>query len=246
MKRTRRPYKRTDIKKQDILLEIIEDEKNDTLAVNVKIYNLSKYNFPSSAQIFLEAYNRLDIDHIPLGAVGSFSEERVEKPLPSFKPHQRVKINFRLKIVDMKTWHLLGLAERLKEIKYANSLLAVHTDKNINTVYTVKWDEVKWDETPLILSVNKDFEKLKDIKPIIAESVFKEILVGLLFFNFYDDADELENHKWIQFAQKFKPQPDLTELDNQEKREWINSVIDEFSKKEKIVKKLLNLLEQEL
>ena len=242
MKRTRRPYKRTDIKKQDILLEIIEDEKKDILAVNVEIHNLSRYKFPSSAQIFLEAYNRLDIDHIPLGAVGLFSEERVEKPLPSFKPPQRVKINFRLKIVDMKTWHLLGLAERLKEIKYANSLLNVHTDKDINTVYTVNWDEPNHPT----LSVNKDFEKLKDIKPIIVESVFKEILIGLLFLNFYDDEDELENHKWIQFAQKLKPLPDLIKLEAEEKREWINNVIDEFSKKEKIVKKLINLLEQEL
>ena len=242
MKRTRRPYKRKDIKKQDILLEIIEHKEKDSLGVNIKIQNLSNYKFPNSAQIFLEAYNRLDIDHISLGAVGSFSEEKIEKPLSSFKPPQRVKINFRLKIVDMETWHLLGLAERLKEVKYANSLLTVHTDNNINTVYVVKWD----DPSHPILSVNKDFEKLKDIKPIIVEAVFKEILNGLLFLNLYDDTDELENHKWIQFAQKFKPQLDLMNLGKEEQIEWINGVIDEFSKKEKIVKKLTKLLEQNL
>ena len=94
---------------------------------------------------------------------------------------------------------------------------------------------------PNTLSIFRDRSK-----PIIVESVFKEILNGLLFLDFYDDEDELENHKWIQFAQKFKPQPDLIELEAEEKREWINNVIDEFSKKEKIVKKLVNLLEQEL
>ena len=228
-------------------MDIIEDEKKNILTVNIVKMNLSSYDFPDSSQIFLEAFNRLDIERIPLGEVGSFTEENIRKPLPlpffkSNNERQRSGIKFRLKIVDIETGHLLGLVENLKETRYANSLLSINTDETINTVYVVCWE----DSNNPTLSVNKDFEKLKDIKPIIVESIFKEILTGLLFFNFDDLDSELENHKWIQFAQEFVPKADLENLENDDKREWINNVIDKFSKKEKIVKKLLKFLEPDL
>ena len=249
VRRTRPPYNRKNIKKKDICLDIIEDEKNNILTVKIVKINLLGYDFPASARIFLEAFNRLDIERIPLGEVGLFSEENIREPLPlpSFKfnnERQRSGIKFRLKIVDIKTGHLLGLVENLKETKYVNSLLSINTDEEINTVYVVCWE----DSNNPTLSVNKDFdfEKLKNIKPIIVEAVFKEILTGLLFFECDDLEDELENHKWIQFAQKLVPKADLKDITPDEKRGWINDVIDKFSKKEKIVKKLLKFLEQDL
>ena len=232
MRRTNRPYKRKNIKKQDLFLDILEED--NSLFVKIEIYNLSDYKFPDNAKIFLEAYNKLDIDHIDLGEIKSFSQWR-KKRLPSFEVPQRRKIQFRVKVVDTKTWHLLGLAENLKERRYADSLLSIQTDNKINTVFKVLWDDP--DNPVLIINQNLR-ESLTDIKPLLAETVFREILCGLLLQKEGPDEDDLEDHKWIQFAKKYKPKIGLMELDIEEKKEWINNVVNEFSKKLKTVKKL--------
>lgn len=239
MRRTSRPHRRIDIKKQDVHLNILEE--TNTLYLSIKI-NLLDYDFPQNAKIFLEAYNRLNIDHLDLGTIGSFSEDLIKKRLPSFKIDQRRKINFRLKIVDTTTWKLLGLVEKLKESKYADSLLQIQIDESINSIFKVDCDDI---DNPILL-INKKLDKLvKDIKPIIAETALKEILFNILHQeDNRDDSSNLENHKWIIFAQKYNPKSNLMGLSDDEKKEWINHVVDEFSKKYKIVDKLKKQLEK--
>ena len=240
MRRTNRPYQRQNLKKQDISLDLIE--KKGSLFVRVMFLNLSDYDFPKNAAIFLEAYNRLNIDHIDLGTIDCFSEKPIEKPLPSFDISQRRKINFRLKIIDMKTWRLLGLAEELKEGKYANSLLSLQIDEKIDTIFKVDCDDP---DNPILI-INKKLEALvKDIKPLIAETVLREILFHLLFIQESDDDSELENYKWIQLAKKYHPQSYLMDLNPDEKRQWIDTVVNEFSKKLKTINKLKKRMEKQ-
>ena len=239
MKRTNQPYQRQRIKKQDIHLDILE--KKDTLFVKIKIDHLSSYDFPDDAEIFLEAYDRLNIDHIALGKIEDFTENPIERKLVSFETSKRIQVNFRLKIVDLKTWKLLGLAEKLKESKYANSLLPFRMDKNMNTIFKVDCSDI---DHPILL-INENLKTLvKDIKPVIAENALREILFHLLFLKDSDDDSELKDHKWIRFAQKYSARSSFTDLDQNEKREWIEKVIDEFSKKSKVVKKFKKQMEK--
>ena len=240
MRRTNSPYRRKNIKKQDIVIDIVEN--NNVLAVHLDFYNLRDYEFPNQAKIFLEAYNRLDIDLIELGDVQSVSQGKVKKRLHSFELSQRSKIKFRLKIVDIKTWRLLGLAEKLKERREADSLLSIRTDNKIHTVYKIDWDDP---DHPTLVIHQELNECLSYIKPLLAEMVCREVLQGLLFSQKDKfDEDEIENHKWIKFAKKYKYQSHLMELNNDDKENWINSVLDEFSKKHKIIKKLKLKLEK--
>ena len=240
MRRTNSPYKRKNIKNQDLNVDIVEN--NNSLAVHLDFYNLQDYAFPNKAKIFLEAYNRQDIDLIELGDIQSVSLGKVKKTLHSFEPPQRSKIKFRLKVVDIKTWRLLGLAENLKERREANSLLSIRTDNSIQTVYMIDWD----DSDHPILVIHQDLsECLSHIKPLLAETVCREILQGLLFSQSdrFDD-EKIEDHKWIKFAKKYKQQSHLMDLSNNEKEDWINGVLGEFSKKLRIVKKLKTQLEK--
>ncbi len=82
MRRVNRPHKRQNIKKQDLILDILEEDK--ALFVNMRFENLSDYHFPDKAKIFLEVYNKTDIEHISLGEVCSFSGA-VKKPIPVFQ-----------------------------------------------------------------------------------------------------------------------------------------------------------------
>lgn len=234
MKRTLKPYNRKSIKTQDISINI--QEESDKLFVYIKIKNLEDYDFPKKAHVFLEAYNNLDIDCIDLGNVGSLTQDEIKKPLSSFHIPQRAGIKFRLKVTDQKTWRLLGLAERLKERKYANSLLEFQPDPSISAILKIDFA----DKDHPILHVNKDImERIESIKPILAELAFREILqVLLLGENDEDDQDFYESHKWIKFAKKYKPIDTLINMDSDEKLNWISEVIDEFSKKHKIPKTL--------
>ena len=144
-------------------------------------------------------------------------------------------------MVNKKTWHLLGLAENLKEGKYANSLLRLQTDEEINTIFKIDCDNP---DNPVLL-INKKLESsVKDIKPIIAETVLREILFNLLFIHDIDDGSELESYKWIQFAQKYSPQSNLLDIESDSKKKWIDNVVNEFSKKLKIVSKLKKQMEK--
>ena len=238
MKRTIKPYKRKNIKKQDIRLDILE--KNGQLFVDVKIDNLQDYDFPKKAQIFLEAYSRLDIDHIDLGTAGSFGRETKRELLPSFGPSQRAKIKFRLKVTDLKTYHLLGLAEKIKERKYEKSFFSI-TDSPIPSVFKIDWE----DRDHPVLLVNQDLRECReDIKPLLAESAFREILQTLCLHE--DFIDDMEDHKWIKFAEKHKPLPrSLAAMEYDDKTEWINGAVDAFSKKRKIPEKLKKRLKKD-
>ena len=240
MKRTIKPHRRKNIKKQDIILDILEE--NQSLFVNIKINNLSDYSFPDKAKVYLEAWDNINIDHIDLGIIKAFFEPiPIKKQLRSFEVSQRSRIKFRLKITDTKDHSLLGLAERLKDRKYTESLLPIDTADNINTIFKIDWSDF---DHPVLLVNHQLRESLQDIKPILVTAVFKEILLTLLLGKYCEEED-LEDHKWIQFAKQYKFFPDgLIDSKDEEKMEWIDSVMDEFSKRLQTIKKLKKKLER--
>lgn len=237
MKRTNPPRNRQSIKKQDIVLDI--HERDGGLVVEMKLNNLEDYGFPPDANIFLEAYSRLNIQDIPLGKVGSFSGkvERDLENLSSFGISSISKINFRLKVVDMDTYDLLGLAERLKERKYTAESLLPTAYRNISSIFAVEWD----DHYPVVLQVNEKLgqnpENRERIKPIIVEAVFREILLTLLL----DDKNDidLENHEWIELAHRYNPDEIPKETEIGERKEWIEKALNGFSDKTNTVGNLV-------
>ncbi len=235
MKRTKHPRKRQPIRKQDIVLGI--HERDGGLVVEMKLDNLEGYKFPKDAKIFLEAYNRLNIQHIDLGEVESFPGE-VEEDLSSFEVPLRSKINFRLKVMDINSYDLLGLAERLKERKYTGSLLPIEKS-NINTIFSVDWENP---DHPVLHITEKLGQSLECIKPILAEAVFREILLTLLLDD-ESDIDDLEDHKWIKFAHRYNPDEIPKETEIEKRKEWIEKALDGFSAKTNTVGNLVKQME---
>ena len=235
MKRTNRPRRRQRINKQDIVLDIREEDGG--LVVEMEFGNLEGYGFPPDANIFLEAYNRLNIQHIDLGKVGSFSG-KAQEDLSSFEVPLRSKINFRLKVVDMNSYALLGLAERLKERKYAESLLPFE-ERDINTIFAVDWGNL---DHPVLQINEKLGQSLERIKPIIVEAVFREILFTLLLDN-ESDVDDPEDHKWTKFAKRYNSDEIPKETEIQGRKEWIEKALDGFSDKANTVGNLVKQME---
>ena len=230
MKRTNKPQKRQSLKKEDIDLNILE--KGEELLVEIEMAKLSEYNFPNEAKIYLEAYNRTNIQHIALGTVQSFNEsgKRTES-LHEFLLSERSSINFRVKIVNHETYHLLGFAERLKERKYTKSLLEI-IPKDIPHLFEIDWENK---DNPIV-HVSKDvYDNLGDIKPILAEVLLREILHNVLEKDFFGSDDDRNEHKWIKMVNKTKPLGGIDFGSHDDRIRYINSVLADFSKKHKIV-----------
>ena len=233
MKRKIPPVSRQRIKQEDIFLDT--PEKDNQLYLKVKLSNLKAY-FPSDAKIIIEAYNRVQIQHIPLNSVGDYKEELKEEKL-NFATPLKSKLNFRVKIIDPQTYKLLGFAENLKAQKYAKSLLSINFTDDVENLYQIDFENK---QHPMVNFNIKLKEAIEKIKPFIAEAVFKEILNFLIYSN--DDDLILAEHKWFKFAHNIK-NIDWQNSNEEEKLEWKKTVISKFSKQEKIVDKLIKGIE---
>ena len=231
MKRKIAPEQREKIFKENIFIDLKEDK--DLLIVNFQLKKTS--SFEQEASIILEAYTRNNIERFQVGFIKDYDEEKKEYKLPSnFSISLRAKINFRLKIIDTKTYKILGLAENLKEEKYNESLLNLVSGK-IKSIYKVDFDNPK---VPILYFNSEISDCLEKLKPIIAEMAFKEILNYLLFR--YDD--QIDEHKWFNFACSFK-KPDFSlEEDDEEKELWINEVVELFAKKRNCINKIKEIM----
>lgn len=239
MRRTKSPQFRKKIDKQDVSVDVIPDN-NNSIFLKISIQNLSKYDFNANLKLFVEAYDRLSFQRIELGHIKDVQEEKIfEKELINFRISNRRKFNFRLKVVDPKTSKLIGFSEKVKEKNYSESLLPMELSESIKGVFEVDWDDL---ERP-VLKINKNLEGcLKIIKPIIAESVFREILINYLLNDPNSDPIDSENNEWINYIKKYDNDKsifgDSEELDQDEKMHIVNEISGRHSNKMKIVEKI--------
>jgi len=235
MKRTIAPIKRKRILQEYI--SIVVSQINDKLQLTLKLFSEAINDFPSEAHIYLEAYNRTHLERIDAGVVSEYKNNSY--PL-NFAIPLRAKINYRLKIIDAKTYHILGYAENLKEENLSQSLLNVVREVTIETIYKLDFEN----EDEPILQINKSISEqhIQILKPLIAEQVLNEILRYLIFTNI--EAEQFQNHKWFKFAKKFEDIPYDYDSDVGQKLEWIDNVVSNFSKQNHLLNKLNKNLEQ--
>jgi len=224
------PEQRKKFLAKNIMLEI--EEGGDTLAVKVLLRDVQQQGYPDNAKIILEAYNQIDIERLQLGNVENYKEEKRSHDLP-FEIPLRSKINFRLKIIDPDSFKLLGYAENLKEEKYAKSLLDINTDdESVKNIYKIDFENP---EHP-VFYLNPELKIIAEkLKPLLAEMALKDILTYLIA-----SGEELENHKWFNFANGLCPY-DQTENRNDENygSNWINQVLCVFAEKNQLIKLLI-------
>ena len=234
MKRTIKPENLVQIKKQDIHLELLEGD--EFLKVRVLIKNFGRCK---SGEVFLEAYHRNGFERISLGEIENYEKEEKEFSLSRSFPNQlRPKINFIIKIVCPETYQILGYAERLKEAKYANSLLKLNDEnEEIKNIFKIDFENP---DEPIFFINPKLKPSAEKLKPIIAEMALKEILTYLL--NNEENVD-FENHKWGSFASNISDEKFDESWEKEKKEEWIQNVLCKFCEKYKIPEKINQLFD---
>ncbi len=230
MKRTIAPEQRQRFLQENITLNI--EEENNSLRVKVLLKNIQQQGYPDNSIIILEAYNRVNIERLKMGSVEDYEEKEQSHPL-AFDVPLRSKINFRLKIIDPKSFKLLGYAENLKEEKYAKSMLYISTDdESVKNIYKIDFANPQHP----VLYLNPQLKSCADqLKPIIAEMAFKDILNHLLFNQ--EEITAEEDHKWFKFAHNlYSYDESEAQSDEDYKQDWINRVLCEFAEKKSLIK----------
>lgn len=238
MKRTKKPQHQQNIKKQDIELQLID--QNQSLALRLKIKNLSQYCFDDNAQVILEMQSQVNFKQFNLGDISVFLiDEFIQtiKDLPSdFLDIDRKQIWFKLKVIDPINAKLLGLADNLKEKNYSGESLIDTKHEEMSNVFKLDWRD--WENPVLVLNSKLSDSARAKIEPLMAEAVYREILIRLLLDkDIIDDGEDLEGHKWIRFADI-----KLVEIENMhgwnDILEKIETIVGKASVKQKLIKEL--------
>ena len=239
MKRTKKPHRRQDIKKQDIELQLIEEPQS--LGLVISIQNLRSYRFPEEALVILEIYDPVNLEQVELGSVASFGfnmkyVKTIDQLPDSFRHIDRRRIRFRLKVVGAEDASLLGLADKLQERNYTESIIETRYEA-MDNIFKIDWSN--YESPVLVLNSSIDESVRHKIQPLIAEIVYREILTRLLLDReLCDDSNRLEDHEWIRFS---KTPPELLESAEDH---WTNALdhiektIGEHSAKKRLIQEL--------
>jgi hypothetical protein len=227
---------RTRIERKDV--EINLQNEDERLFFTVNLNNLPSYGFPPQSLIFIEAYRQTNWMRFSFGKISS------PNPIGDFCLNDfdsAEGILFRIKIIENDKSHkIIGSADAIPFVKPISkletreSLLPVQPSNELGElIYMLDFRE----GNPKLL-INKyagDYNVIARSSSFISlvyPEVFRHILTNILINqgDFADDTQEWQK-KWVSFAKCHRGVGELNDnYDEDEKNEWINSVIKVFAK----------------
>lgn len=210
--------------------------------------NLQGLELPYDAQVFIEVYYRTDRKRFDFGTVNNIIQPE-STDISDLGNLENLK--FRIKIVDVSTKYGLILAEADKikphsdtgEEEQIRSILATEFNCDLGNQI---W-KINYNTSPPILELNKNIPNIRFLAksdPIfffyVYPQVIREVLTYMFLVDQFDPEESTEEWQlnWLDFAKRIFPEdipPRMTISDpdsRQEIVEWINGVVNEFSKME--------------
>jgi hypothetical protein len=209
--------------------------------------DLGRYNFPESAAVFLDIYQKKYVrQRFSLGTAGSPVIIRDEK-IPKFSPFPALA--FRITVTDtgQESKLILGRSSPIyfpssRPGSTVSSILPLRFQKDIKQVWRIDFDSGK----PVLL-MNSDIEGIevgvrKDA--LLRHSIFPAVLREILFYLFIIKEPDMEDEttqKWIQYMDKtlginsddrdiLTDEEDENDgTDNDRKMDVIESIVERFS-----------------
>jgi len=211
--------------------------------------DITEYNLPDHAKVYIEPYFKSSFMRFCLGTVGKISlpEDRYLIDIP-----QSEVLLFRVKIVDesKKIGRLLALADRIKpknlQDSNANkqSILWIDDSRSLGQeIFRLSFDQ----DFPT-LEVNKDIKDIRHVLKrdelffsLVYPSVVREIAKKIIYeLSAFEEGDDSWQSKWLSFIRKTLFVSYLPDETQEEQEEWINDVVSAFCRKYKIRKKFEN------
>ena len=228
------------INRSDLAFTIVEDEEGTP-----KFYagiDLKKYDFPSNASVWVEAYDRNALMRFPFGSV---AEPKSEKSTALTDFAGTDSYYFRVKIVDeLHSSRLFAVADsvspvRRDEDETAKSLLRV----TIRDLGSVPWKlEYQVADHPLLV-INNRIDAAKSLarsnhffQALVLPAILEQILRHILLEDEYapaaePDDDDMWKEGWLEFAGHLPGNtllPVDQEISPEDRQNWISDARDGF------------------
>jgi hypothetical protein len=231
------------IDRKDVRISLTSEEGDITFDANLD--SLRKYDLPKDASVFVEAYRQTNWMRFHFGNIGAISPPH-NRALAIFDSPEG--IHFRVKVTASGTAHnILAEADGIPLLASdavddeRTSLLPVKPQKGMKEVFRVDFSG-----TEPILLINSDIGSYTDIvtSPIFAgiayPAILREILTRIVIVDEQEESDELDNWKsrWMKFCNLLPSViPFVADGTDDDKTEWIDSVVSSFAKKIDAAKK---------
>lgn len=207
--------------------------------------NLDYLDLPGNASVYVEPYYHFSFMRFHCGTVENFATPN--ETLITEIPFSDI-IYFRIKVVDeaVNQGQLLAFADKIKpilpedgDIKH-KSLLPV----NFSVPLKHQTHRIVFTDDAPILEVSKNINnpkevlKSKEFISLVFPSLVKEIATKLATdFTEYIDTDDHWTSDWYKyFTNVLKAdQIPLEEKNDEEITEWVNSIVDKFCQKNRII-----------
>lgn len=246
MKRRINFTNRMKIKREQINITLIRDQRTkEIVSFNASI-NLNGMNLPDDAKVYVEAYYKTEAKRYDFGTVskiGPISETK----LTDFAYRENIK--FRVIVVDAKGKFgarglILAHADRIRPLMGAKtkSILPVEFSDLGRQVWQVKFEG---DEGAPILIFNKTIPNIQNIAKtdpqlimLVYPAVLREVLIHMFFVDRLDSTSDpsIEWQKdWLEFAKRILPGEDVPKIsedvsydDKEDIEKWVDKVVEEF------------------
>jgi hypothetical protein len=211
--------------------------------------NISKYNLPEEAHLYVEAYRQTSWMRFRFGNVGDIKMPS-NRQLSEFNVPEVIR--FRVKVTSKTDPKgvLLAEADQIQpkfpeeEADERFSLLPVRPDEDLrDQIY-----KLNMDDRPILL-INPKVGDWRSVarNPLFISLVYpnllREILTRIFYVEEYFDIDLMSDWRsqWIYFATKLPGTSDPPAETQRDKIEdWINEVVSAFCRKFSIQKKFMN------
>ncbi len=240
--------KRKFIHQQDVSISLNEVAKGPNTFD--AILHLSKYELPSDASVFVEAYRQTSWMRFNYGTVGAISAP-ANRSLTEFDSPEGILFRVRVTSTESPNGLLLAEADKIalrsskEQVENRMPLLSVKPEDLGCAVYRIDFTDRP------ILTINsavgdwKAVSRSTEFTTLVYASVLREILVRIMGVEKYFETEDLLDWRaqWLSFALSLPGTPDLPKEDSNidDLYEWIDQTTGAFSKQNSIIHKFNSL-----
>ena len=252
---------RIKIKRADLLISIDRSDSIPRLDADIRI-EAYRDKLPADGKIYIEAYHRTKFDRFFFGTVGNLVVPE-ERSLHSFSVADLEDIRFRIKVVDESAAHgrILALAEGVGPVsedeRNANrlSLLGVDCSEDMgNRIWALDLDspDMPWlkmnshlpDPHRLLRSDEMFFCM---VYPEIVRQILTHVLLRADEDYSVMDADSEDDDwrlRWLYFGRKLSGEKwPVRDRGDEICGEWIEDCVDSFCRSQRVMQRVLGILE---
>lgn len=200
--------------------------------------DLSRFSFPETAEVAVEAYRSSSLMRFPCGTVSNLN---VPPQMVLDEIDAGGNVQFRVKVIDRDVMpgRLLGVAARIRP-KDGND------DQGRRSLLKIRWDDlgpelwnvsVGYEEDPAlclnIRATGLDSRIIEDpmIRGIVMPAAFRIVLEELIKHLPVDDEDQSDwKNDWLRFCrEELEIEDDPAELDSEARTEWVTHAVRVFA-----------------